>query len=226
MKRIFLSAAIIATIFTACEKEAMQPQNSADASVQIPQKSDALYLYRGKEVTLAFLNSLTTENHWLVIKNKGSYTYNVFDTEQELQNFAKTTSYASVFAEKFAKVEAARAYAAAHNSIASYESTGTVPADYTEYLAKVTGVSKTAGVGVLFDDLNGSGAIFPISGNPQATLPGFDNRAESAGGIGLANSVWDKTFFRGSSRYLLLGTGQDVVNFDGLGFQNVTSSCW
>ncbi len=226
MKKIFLGAAIISTIFTACEKDAVQPQNPTDASIQVPQESKAVYRYHGKEVTLAFLNSLTTENHWLVIENNGSYTYNVFDTEQELQDFAKTTAYATIFANKFAKVEAARAYAAAHNSIASFERTGTVPADYTEYLAGVANVSKTAGVGVLFDDLNGSGSIFPISGNPQATLPGFDNRAESAGGIGLANSVWDKTFFRGSSRYLLLGTGQSVVNFDGLGFQNVTSSCW
>jgi hypothetical protein len=226
MKKLILSAAVVASIFTACKKETIQPQNPADTSVQVPQEKKTTYHYHGNEVTLDFLKGLTTENHWFIAEINGSLTYNIFDTEVELQNFAKTTPYASAFASKFEKVQAARQYAATHNSIASFESTGAVPADYTQYLASINGASKTAGVGYMADDLDGGGTLFPISGNPQATLPGFDNRAESAYGLGLANTIYEKTFFRGSTRYIFLAAGGWVINFDTIGFQNVTSSCW
>ncbi len=226
MKKLILSAAVITTIFTACKKETTQPQNLTETSTQVPQQNKAVYHYHGKEVTLDFIKALTAENHWFIAEINGALTYNIFDTEAELQNFAKTTPYASAFASRFEKVQAARQYAAAHNSIAIFESTGVVPADYTEYLTSVNGASKVAGVGYLADYLDAGGTIFPISGNPQATLPGFDNRAESAYGLGLANTIYDKTFFRGSTRYIFLAAGGWDVNFDTINFMNVTSSCW
>ena len=181
--------------------------------------TSSIYYYKGNEVSATSLPSTNYESHWLVIEYNGKTNNYVFDTEVELENFAKTTSYANVLADKFAKVKATRAYSAKNHSIEKFEQTGVVPEDYTAYLQSLTRAGRVNGVGILHDNLNASGSIFPISGAPQPILPGFDNKAESASGFGLVNSVWDRTFFRGSSRYLLLGTGA-VLNFDGLNFQN------
>lgn len=225
MKKLILSAAACVILFAACEKEKVQPQQTPSQAGVSP-ASTSVYYYNGKEVSINSLPSANTESHWLVIESNGKINNYIFDTETELESFAKTTSYGRVITDKLTNVRAARAYAAQHHSIEQFEQTGIVPEDYSSYLRTASGAaSKSFGIGVLHDNLNASGSIFPITGSPQATLPGFDNRAESASGVGLANTVWDKTFFRGSSRYLLLGTGT-YVNFDGLGFQNVTSSEW
>src|SRR5690606_23323242 len=79
------------------------------------------------------------------------------------------------------------------------------------------------GVGVLYDFLNAQGPTTIVTGNPQFTLFGFNNRAESAQGVGLANWLWDKRWFSGTSVYLLLGTA-GVINFNALNFQNRAES--
>lgn len=227
MKKLVLSATVIVALFTACEKEKTEPQlNPAQTnSTADVQTSGSRYYYKGQEVTKGFLKSITTENHWLVIDDKKVISHYVFDTEEELQNFAKSTPYANTVANRFSQINAAREYAAAHHSIEEYERTGIVPSDLTNYVQQLSGSAKPNGVGLMFDDLNAGGSFFPLSGSPQGTLPGFDNRAESASGAGLANDVWDKKFWGGSSRFLILGTGT-VINFDGLNFQNMASSAW
>jgi len=83
------------------------------------------------------------------------------------------------------------------------------------------------GVGVLLDYNNCNGPSCPLTGSPQFSLFGFKNRAESARGIGLANTVGDKTWFRGRGVYLILGTAECLPFYFSSGhFLNMAESAW
>lgn len=81
------------------------------------------------------------------------------------------------------------------------------------------------GVGMLYDLSPPAGDSFPVTGNAQVTLFSFNNKASSAKGVGLANYLWSRTWFRGSSVYLLFGTGI-YIPLAPIGFDNKACSSW
>lgn len=103
------------------------------------------------------------------------------------------------------KIESARKYAEDNGIITHYEQTGEVKKEYLDYLASLDKPNR--GVGILHDNLNGSGTWVPLTGTGQPTYGSFNDRAESASGIGLANTIYDRTFWRTPARWLTLGTG-------------------
>lgn len=154
-----------------------------------------------------------------------------FEGEKMFLSFLKGNA-PSLFEEintKIEKLTKARRYAYENNIVTEFDAHGTIKESYTQYLKDLFSNNDsnnsrgTRGVGILWDNLNASGSNRPLTGGPVPTYFGWNNKAESATGIGLANSVFDKNFFGGSSRYLLLGTGT-VIPFDGIGFRNKTNS--
>lgn len=160
------------------------------------------------------------------LNKKGEVENFEFQGEEEFLNYLKDNhiGFYSECKTKIDRLKKARKFAYENGIVSHYNDTKKIPEEYTNYLNELfPNTESTRGVGILWDNLNASGSNRPLLGNPEPTFFGWNNRAESATGVGLANFVFERIFFGGDSRYLLLGTATNIP-FDGINFRNKTSS--
>jgi len=226
MKKLVYSGLMLASMgmaFTSCNKEI----ENGKVQQQVKQEEAAsakpirFLNAAGQEISKADANMDLDNAVLIVSEEKSGISARYFTSETEAYAYVCSQS-------KFSKIQKTMEIAKEIRELAIQTGDLSVenPADYSAEMKQLLSsypAEQTKGVGLLFDNLNASGSIAPLTGSPQPTLFGFNNKAESASGAGLANNIWDKKFFSGSSIYLLLGTGS-VINFDGLGFQNRAES--
>ncbi len=180
--------------------------------------------FSGNQITSNQINMETGDAVLFVepcIDNSFKYTLRYFKSEEDAYNYVCTTKGMEEIKIQMDYIKSVRDLA---------QVTGDINIDDPNEISKELKIlfsnssfEQTKGVGILFDNLNGTGSFSALTGNPQPTLFSFNNRAESAKGIGLANRIFDKKWFRGNSVYLLLGTA-GLIPFDGINFRNKAES--
>lgn len=222
MKKLILSTITLSVLLFSCQKELVE-EIVVDAN-SVDFKTNLVVDANGKELSSSDLKgdySFIVEESNLPNKQ---YKFTYFSNENEVYNFVKSNSKYNEIEISIDKARKVRNLAEKTGDINIENPTSeNISAEMKELLASYEVSNKVSGVGMLWDNLNSSGGTFPILGFPTPGYGKFRNKAESANGVGLGNTIHDRTWFRGSARYLLLGTAT-TVNFDGMNFRNRAES--
>lgn len=222
MKKLILSTITLSVLLFSCQKELVEEIVVDSNSVDF--KTNLVVDANGKELSSSDLKgdySFIVEESNLPNKQ---YKFTYFSSENEVYNFVTANSKYNEIKVSIDKAKTIRTLAEKTGDINIEDpNSENISAEMKELLASYEVTNKTAGVGVLWDNLNSSGPSFPVLGVPIPGYGKFRNKAESANGAGLANTIHDRTWFRGAARYLLLGTGT-TVNFNGMNFRNRAES--
>jgi hypothetical protein len=108
---------------------------------------------------------------------------------------------------------------------AYYDATGTCSQGFQDLMDSYDfGQNKNTGLwATLYDYLGGSGALTGLTAGPRFTFGGANDRAESASGVG-GFALFERTWWRGSSRYIFLIPGI-LKPFNGsMNFMNTAAS--
>lgn len=236
MKKLILLISTIALFSTACNKvkptiesNPITSKNYRSLSTTYVGDPNCVYHYKGEIISYKSIPENIETGVQYVTDKEGRLDIFVFDNEIEFKEFVQLGGYISTYESstilaKMELIEKARKYATNNGIIEYYEKTGIIKEDYLNYLNTLS--KKTRGVGVLHNNTDGSGTWVPLTGTGQPTFGNFNDKASSASGIGLANTVFDRTFFRGANRWIVLGTG-GLLPFNGaINFDNRTASAW
>lgn len=154
-----------------------------------------------------------------------------FESENDAYAFAVANAE---YAEMKTKIETARLirnFADAHG-VNENTPDDQVPQEVLEYVAEFTlygkGTKATSGAGLLREYVSCPSGVYGgacfVSGLPQWTLGGFNNKASGAHGLGLSNFCWDGKWFKNSWIFLFFGTGVPIP-FGCAFFDNRAESC-
>lgn len=205
MKKIILAISAIALFSVACNKAktTIEPSTSTTKNV------------RSEDEAITFVTD----------KIDGKIQYFTFENENEALSFLEEKGIFQDEIEKIKKTQDLREYAISIGEIENYEATGTISDNYTNYIN--ANFKKSRGPGALHDNPNAGGSAISTGTTPQPTLYYFNDRAESASGLGLVNWLHDRTFFRGPSLFysITLSNGPSfIINFAGFNFSNKAAS--
>ena len=232
MKKIFLSFAVLGSIIfgTSCNKPAENPAPGAQTQAT-SQKDDNGITYVDVSGNRIPESAVDQSLDYVLAYDYNNATIHYFRSENEAQQYCQQTGNFPDLLTRINAIQKVRDFAVANGVDLNRDDDP--PQAVKDFIDETCGGlgQKGTGVGILYEHVNCTsayGSTCGISGNPQFSLFGFRNRASAAKGVGLANMLWDRTWFRGPSVYLLLGTASTIPLAlpCGLNYNDRAESCW
>jgi len=192
---------------TSCKKEIITTELETSESDQVTNKPTQIFIdengktidYESIDLGLPdFTFSIEAYNEDL-----NQYTIRYFESEERLYAYSKLNKEYAIYARKIEQIREVRALAIANGDIYLENESDQLSVEMTDLLRKI-GLENNSNddrdVGFLFDESNGHGDAFLVSGTPQFSLFWFRNDASSVLSTGaIGNYYFTRTWFRGSN---------------------------